>query len=150
VAKQKAATDDLGRLNPFVGVWKTKGVIKNSPSGQPVKFKAKDRYEWLPGGHFLFHRFDADMPDGNIQGIEIIGYNPETGSYFMHSFDSQGNETVMQGRMDGDACTFVGESARFTGSFADGGRVLAGLWELRSGNGSAWEPWMDVKLRKVE
>jgi hypothetical protein len=150
MAKQKAASTDLGRLTAFVGEWKTKGEIKNSPSGQPVKFKAKDHYEWLQGGHFLLHRFDADMPEGNIKGIEIIGYNPETASYFMHSFDSQGNATVMQGRMEGDTWKFVGERARFTGSFDDQERILAGVWELRSADGSGWEPWMDVKLRKTE
>jgi hypothetical protein len=48
--KRRAASTDLGRLNPFIGVWKTKGVIKNSPPGQQAKFKAKDRYEWLPDG----------------------------------------------------------------------------------------------------
>jgi hypothetical protein len=150
MAKQKAASTDLARLNAFVGEWKTKGEIKNSPSGQPVKFKAKDRYEWLPGGHFLFHRFDADMPESNIKGIEIIGYSPETGSYSMYSFDSLGNATVMQGRMDGETWRFVGENVRFAGSFDDGGKVFAGVWEMRSGDGSAWQPWMDIKLKKVE
>jgi hypothetical protein len=115
-----------------------------------VKFKAKDRYEWLPGGHFLFHRFDADMPESNIKGIEIIGYSPETGSYSMYSFDSLGNATVMQGRMDGETWRFVGENVRFAGSFDDGGKVFAGVWEMRSGDGSAWQPWMDIKLKKVE
>ncbi|MGH7725605.1 MAG: DUF1579 family protein [Candidatus Eiseniibacteriota bacterium] len=61
-----AATSELGRLNPFVGVWNTEGEMRNTPSGSSTKFKATDTYEWLPGGHFLLHRFDANMPDGNV------------------------------------------------------------------------------------
>jgi hypothetical protein len=150
MTKQEAASTALGRLNGFVGAWETEGEVKASPSGQPVKFKATDNYEWLPGGHFLLHRFDADMPEGNINGIEVIGYDKETSSYPMHSFDSQGNAVVMQGRVDEDAWRFVGETTRFTGRFRDGGKVFAGTWELRSEDGSKWQPWMDVTLRKVE
>jgi len=145
-----AASADLGRLNAFVGVWDTEGTMNAGPSGQSVKFKATDTYEWLPGGHFLLHRFDADMPNGNVKGIEVIGYNQENKSYLVHSFDSVGNASVMQARIEKDTWTFIGENIRFTGGFSDKGKIFSGLWELRSGEGSSWQPWMDVRLRKVE
>jgi hypothetical protein len=150
MTKQTAASTHLARLNAFAGVWDTNGEIKAGPSGQPVKFTATDAYEWLPGGHFLLHRFEADMPDGKVEGIEVIGYNQETKSYPMHSFDNSGNASVMHARIENDTWIFTGESLRFTGRFLDNGKVFAGLWELRSSDGSAWQPWMDVKLRKVE
>lgn len=150
MTKTSAASADLDRLNGFVGVWNTEGEMKATPSGQPVKFKASDTYEWLPGGHFLLHRFEADMPDGRVQGIEVIGYSHETGSYPMHSFDSAGNTTLMQARMEQDTWTFVGESLRFTGGFRESGKVFAGLWEQRPDDGSAWIPLMDVQLNKTE
>jgi hypothetical protein len=90
------------------------------------------------------------MPDGKVQGIEIIGYNRENDSYPMQSFDSRGNTNVMHARLEKDKWTFFGEGIRFTGGFRNYGRVFAGLWELRPGDDAAWQPWMDVRLRKVE
>lgn len=149
MSKQEAATIDLELLNPFVGAWDTEGEVRDFPSGQSVRFKATDIYEWLHGGYFLLHRFDADMPAGNIQGIEIIGYREESKSYSMHSFDSLGNASVMQARLANGIWSFTGDNVRFTGGFRENGIVFAGLWELCSGDSSTWQPWMDVRLTKI-
>jgi len=137
-------------LDVFVGVWKTAGEEKGGAERPSVKFTAEDTYEWLPGGYFLFHRFDADMPDGNVKGVEIIGYSTESQTFPMYSFDSLGNATVLQGKNEGERWTILGESIRFTGSFSDNGKTFNGLWEMRSDGGAAWQPWMDVTLRKME
>jgi hypothetical protein len=147
--KQNPATDELGRLDVFVGVWDTEGEMITGPSGPQVKFTATDTYEWMPGGHFLLHRFDAHMPAGRVQGTEIIGYSQESGDYPMHSVDSRGNVSVMHARTDGDRWTFSGECMRFSGGFRDNGMIFAGLWEIRSVDGSTWQPWMQVRLRKT-
>ncbi len=147
--KQNPATEELGRLDVFVGVWDTEGEMITGPSGPQVKFTATDTYEWMPGGHFLLHRFDANMPNGKVQGTEIIGYSPESGDYPMHSVDSLGNVSVLHARIDGDRWTFSGECMRFSGGFRDNGIVFAGLWEIRSVDGSTWQPWMQVRLRKT-
>lgn len=150
MTKISAASADLDRLSSFVGVWNTEGAMKASSSEQPVKFKASDIYEWLPGGHFLLHRFDADMPDGKVEGIEVIGYSQETGSYPMHSFDSSGNATLMQARVDQERWTFTGDNLRFTGGFRENGTVFAGAWEQRADKDAGWLPLMNVRLNKVE
>ena len=147
--KTTAASPDLERLDLFVGAWKTEGEIKTS-NGRPARFTATDTYEWVSGGHFLLHRFEADMPDGKVQGIEVIGYSQETNSYPMHSFDNSGKASMMQARVELDTWTFVGEAVRFTGSFGDQGKIFEGLWESRSGEGAAWQPWMNVRLMKTE
>jgi len=147
--KPAVASTDLERLSPFVGAWDTEGEIKTGP-GQPSKFKTADTYEWLPGGHFLLHHFEADMPDEKVQGIEVIGYSRKSNSYPMYSFDNSGNTSLMQARVEKETWTFIGEGIRFTGRFGDSGKVFAGLWELRSGDDAAWQSWMDVKLKKIK
>lgn len=144
-----AASTELERLNPFVGVWDTEGEMKTTAPGRLAKFRATDTYEWVPGGHFLLHRFDADMPEGKVQGIEVIGYSRENDSFPMHSFDSTGNTSLMQAQVKKEIWTFVGDTIRFTGQFRDNGRVFAGLWEFLSGVDAAWLPLMDVTLRKA-
>lgn len=136
------------RLEAFVGTWKTQGEARATAASPAVRFEASDSYEWLPGGFFLVHRWDAHMPDGQTQGIEIIGYDAESRTYTMHTFDNQGNAGVMQASVEGDTWTFTGESLRFTGSFRDGGNTIAGMWEQRSQDGSHWIPWLDVTLTK--
>jgi hypothetical protein len=140
-----SADANLARLDSFVGTWDTEGEVR-VPGGPPVKFKATDTYEWLPGGYFMLHRFDAHMPEGNVQGIEVIGYDEGSKSYSMNSFDSLGNSSVMKARIEKDQWTYTGEATRFTGEFNEKETVFSGLWELR--DKEMWQPWMDVKLKK--
>ena len=42
---------------------------------------ARTSFEWLPGGHFLVQRFAADFMGMDIQSFEVIGYDPETGTF---------------------------------------------------------------------
>lgn len=144
-----AASIELDRLTPFLGAWDTEGVIRASGVGEASTFRAVDTYEWLPGGHFLVHRFDANMPEGRVQGIEIIGYSRDRGDYPMHAFDSTGHASVMRARVEQDTWTFLGDSLRFTGRFRDNGTTFGGTWEMRSVDGSSWQPWMDVTLRRA-
>ncbi len=148
--RRTAATSALEHLNAFVGIWETEGQVRLDLAGTPVKFTATDTYEWLPGGYFLLHRYDADMPDGKVIGIEVIGYVPERDAYTLHSFDSQGHAQLLQGRFEMDSWTFIGESTLFTGGFTDSGKVFAGLWERRAGEDADWQPWMEIRLNKVE
>jgi hypothetical protein len=147
--KSKAASTEMEKFAPFVGVWETQGEMRVGPSGQSMKFTASDSYEWIAGGHFLLHRFVADMPDGRNEGIEVIGHDRNNNSYPMRSFDSSGNSSLMQAQLENDTWTFVGETTRFTGGFRDNGKIFAGLWEMREGENKGWQPWMDVTLRKA-
>ena len=149
IAQPSRAGPEHKRLDAFVGTWHTEGEIRASSSGPAARVHATDVYEWLPGGFFLIHRWDAHMPDGDTQGIEIIGYDGASSTYPMHSFDSQGNAGVMQASVEGDTWRFTGEALRFTGGFHDEGNTFAGVWEQRSGDGPDWLPWMDIKLTKV-
>jgi hypothetical protein len=148
MAEQPVPGPEHRRLESFVGDWDTEGTVKVNPSGPGVKFRAVDSYEWVPGGFFLLHRWDALMPDGRTQGVEIIGYDPAKGTYTVHSFDSSGNTDVMDASTANDTWTFEGKLLRFTGRFRDGGATLTGVWEQRLDTGSAWVHWMEVTLSR--
>jgi hypothetical protein len=145
-----AATPELARLNPFVGTWATEGEVLGGGPEPAATFRARDSYEWMPGGHFLLHRFEAEMPDGQVQGLEVIGAGREPATFAMRSFDSTGQASVMTARVTADAWTFEGENVRFRGGFRDEGRQFLGRWELRSDDEAGWQPWMDVRLRRKE
>ena len=62
------ATQALARLDAFAGEWETTGVMATGET-----FRATDTYEWVAGGHFLLHRFDAEMPAGPMQACRSSG-----------------------------------------------------------------------------
>ena len=107
--------DQLAHLAPlrnFAGSWRTTGVFRPE-SGTHGTFTATDDYQWLDGGFFLVHRWRANMPAGVNSGIEIIGYDPSTGGFTMHSFDNEGNAGTMTAHLQGETWVFEGPTLRF-------------------------------------
>lgn len=146
-----AATAAHQPLAAFVGAWNTRGEVKLlGPSGRGAPFHATDNYEWLPGGHYLVHRYSAQMPDGAVDGIEIVGWDASRKLYTMQSYDSQGNANTMTATVDGDQWTFTGNNVRFRGGFGEEGRVFAGVWEMRERLNAPWRAWMTVELRRAD
>ena len=82
-----------------------------------------------------------------VGGVEVIGYNPATGIYRCHFFDSQGNASEQTLAADGDTWLWQGEEARCTGIFSDDGRTLTAHHERRAADG--WVPSMEVVLNKI-
>lgn len=98
----------LQRLAPFVGTWHTTGTVIATSAA----YTATDIYEWLPGGHFLVHRWDAQMAEGRSQDIKIIGPDASDGAArghcTMHLFDSTGKTDTMRSIVDGKQVAFAG------------------------------------------
>ncbi|MGV3680602.1 MAG: hypothetical protein ACO1PM_12870 [Acidovorax sp.] len=139
----------LQNLAPFVGAWHTTGTVVATSAA----YTATDTYEWLPGGHFLVHRWDAAMPDGRSQGIEIIGADAADGAkeghYTMQSFDSTGKADIMRAVVEGKRVAYDGDGVRFRGAFNADGSEMAGTWSLQAESSSReWQPWMTVSLRR--
>lgn len=61
----------LGRL---IGTWLTQGLTLNTAGDTDSVFAFFDRYEWLPGGHFLAHTVTGQLGETPLQGLEVIGY----------------------------------------------------------------------------
>jgi len=141
---------DLERLSVFIGRWITEGETVKSPEAPSVKIVASDVYQWVPGGRFVMHPAYGRIGDVPVGGLEVIGYDPETGQYRTHFFDSQGNTTMETLSCDEDGVwTWQGEHARCTGVFTDDGRTLTARHE-RSDDGEYWVPSMTVTIRKTD
>jgi hypothetical protein len=138
---------DHERLGLLVGRWKTDGFVRPGDWGPSARIVAVDTYEWLDGGFFLFHRFDAVVGPDEVKGIEIIGYDPESRNYRGVSFDNQGAAGTFHASLAGRVWKSWGPSQRFAGTFSADGCTLSGAWE-RSSDGTNWLPWMDVSLKR--
>jgi hypothetical protein len=69
----------------------------------------------------------------------------------MHYFDSRGVFRVYEAGVDERALRFwrdaPGFSQRFTGTFADGGDTIAGLWQLCT-DGATWNDDAAITYRR--
>ena len=140
---------ELDRLSVFIGRWITEGETTGSAQAAPARILASDIYQWAPGGRFVMHPAYGRIGGVDVGGLEVIGYDSETGQYRTHFFDSQGNITRETLSCRDGVWTWQGAQVRCTGTFTDGGKTLTARHE-RSDDGEHWVPSMTVTIRKVD
>jgi hypothetical protein len=127
----------LRRLDRLVGRWTMEGNLVGSDE---KNIKGETAFSWLPGGFFLEQRVQIDFMGLQIDSLELIGYDPETGTFpstvfssfspepLPYRWDVQGDTvaiTVSHGPLDS---TFTG-SWREDGTFSGGWRPNPGADE---------------------
>jgi hypothetical protein len=154
MAAVTSSGDSLEALEPLVGEWSLAAFFKDMP---PADVGARVSFEWLPGKRFLIQRWEVPVPEAP-DGIAIIGADPEReGNYLQHYFDTRGVARVYKMSFaDGiwnlcrDEADFspLDFSQRFTGTFGDDGKTIAGAWEI-SHDGQTWEHDFDLTYTKA-
>lgn len=141
------------RLDVFVGRWHAVGESyaeaqrPEEPRRSALPWTSDESYEWLPGGFFLLHRWDARAGERPFVGTEIIGYDEAEGAYFTRFFDNAGFHPEYQASVDGSVWTFTEPETRATVTVLDGDRLDV-RWEWRNG-GEAWLPLCDRIATRV-
>jgi hypothetical protein len=142
----------MRELEPFVGTWRMEASFA-SGDGAP---RAECRFEWLEGGRFLIQRWFVEHPDAP-DGIAIIGFDDERGTYRQHYFDSRGvarlykmtfADGVWRLWRDEPDLSPLDFSQRFTGRFDETADTIAGTWEI-SNDGTAWERDFDLTYERI-
>ncbi len=67
----------LKRLKSFVGRWTMRGRTLGSDEDN---VSGVTTFEWLPGGFFLQQRVELVFAGYEINGLEVIGYDPSIGT----------------------------------------------------------------------
>lgn len=138
------------RLNIFVGKWKAEGKSygpPDNPHESGVEWIGEENYEWFPGEFFLIHRFDNVVGGEDFIGIEVIGYDTESQSYFTRFFDNSGNHPEYRLSASGNTWTWTGEAQRSKIEFGDDGETMRTRWEFKN-EGADWQQLCDVKAVK--
>lgn len=138
----------LDRLDALIGRWKTEGRTTDAAT-VPARIDAIDTYERLPGGALL-HLVDARVGDQQVEGAEIIGYDPADGSYLTQYFGNDGPNAYEATLVEDDGglvWTMQSTRDRFTGTFNDERNVITGHWDALDDD-KKWQPWMDITLAK--
>ena len=110
----------------------------------------------LLGGPFLTQRWEVDVPEAP-DGLAVIGFDPDTGNYTQHYFDSRGVARLYAMEFDGRTWRLRRESAdfspldfsqRYAGTFTEDGSAIEGAWEICH-DGRRWEKDFDMTYRRV-
>jgi hypothetical protein len=124
----------LKRLDRFIGSWTMKGALVGSGE---TTISGRATYRWLPGGFFLEQHVQLDFMGLEIDSLELIGYDPETGTFPSTVFSNL-SPVPLPYRWDvqGDAVTITVSygplDATFTGSWREDG-TFSGGWRPNPG-----------------
>ena len=128
-AQQGAAPDPaLKVFDRFIGTWDMQGRTLDS---NVPNMTARASYEWLPGGFFVLQRFQADFMGMEIDSFEVIGYDPETGTFPSTVYSNMvGTPLSYRWEIDGDEVKITTEElgATFRGEWSEDGARLSGGW----------------------
>ncbi|HJU98558.1 MAG TPA: DUF1579 family protein [Jiangellaceae bacterium] len=152
----------LRRLDFLVGTWRIEGETVPEFSGPQLKSMSTETFEWLDGGFFLQHRWDAvfgepaedpgrELPGGAVQrGVMFYGFDASTSRYRTHFFDGNGpfhEGSMYEGEVVDDGKLRFTGPARFTLVENPDGTVTND-WELRDDNGD-WQPWRRTTMTRI-
>jgi hypothetical protein len=143
----------LQRLDRFVGAWSMEGHLVGSTD---TSITGRATYRWLPGGFFLEQHVRLDFMGLDIDSMELIGYDPETGTFPSTVFSNL-SPTPLPYRWEvGDdgtvkiSVSYGPLDATFTGAFSEGGRAFGGGWRPNPGADENVNVPYDIAGRRVE
>ena len=110
-------------------------------------------FEWMEGGQFLVERTEA--PDPAPDSLIVIAFDPDTGAYRQHYFDTRGVARIYAMTFDGQEWQLHRDQSdfspldfyqRFVGTVGDGGDTIRGV-EI-SFDGTGGEHDFDLTYRR--
>jgi hypothetical protein len=142
----------LKRLDRFVGTWTMEGHLVGSDENN---IKGRATYRWLPGGFFLEHRIQLDFMGTVIDSQELIGYDPQTGTFPSTVFSNLSPTPLpYRWKVEDDTVTISVSygplDATFTGAFSEDGRQFSGGWRPNPGADETVNVPYDIVGRRVD
>lgn len=134
-AQQPTPDPALRRLDRFVGTWRMQGHLVGSDE---TTVKGETTFRWLPGDFFLEQRMSLDFLGTQIESLELIGYDPETGTFPSTVFSNlSGTPLPYRWEIDDDklkiSVSYGPLNSTFTGSFEEDGEGFRGGWRPNPG-----------------
>jgi hypothetical protein len=125
----------LKHLDRFVGTWTMEGHLVGSDE---IAITGEATYRWLPGGFFMEQHFKANFMGIDIDSTEMIGYDPQTGTFPSTVFSNLSPVPLpYRWEIDGDdvkiAVSYPPLDATFTGRWSEDGKSFEGGWRPNPG-----------------
>ena len=105
-----------------------------------TNIRGRASFRWLPGRFFLEQRITLDFAGfAQIESLELVGYDPETGTFPSQVFSNMGPQALPYTWQVGDdgsliiSVSYGPMDATFHGSFGPDGRTFSGAWAPNPG-----------------
>jgi hypothetical protein len=145
---QSVDTAARERLEALVGEWT---LVAGPPGGPPWPGGGRVTFEWLEGAPVLVQRWHIDMPEAP-DGVAMIGCDGVEGVYVQLYTDERDVQRIYRMSLQGGVWKLWRDgppfSQRFTGTFSEDGRTIAGRWEICE-DGETWETDFDLVYTRV-
>jgi hypothetical protein len=124
----------LARLERLVGTWSMEGHLVGSDE---TTIRGETTFRWLPGGFFLEQHVQMNFMGMEIDSLELIGYDPETGAFPSTVYSNLSPAALpYRWNVEGENVTITVAygplDATFTGSWREDG-TFAGGWRPNPG-----------------
>jgi hypothetical protein len=134
----------LRKLDRYVGTWDMTGRTIGSDTDN---VKGRTTFEWLPGGFFLQQRISLDFAGYQIEGLEIIGYDPASGRFPSTVYSNMvGTPLPYWYEVEGDKLKIRTDAlgATFEGQWGEDGKKFSGGWRPDPGREGAGNIAYDI------
>jgi Protein of unknown function (DUF1579) len=142
----------LKRMDRFVGTWSMEGHLVGS---EDITIKGQAAYRWLPGGFFLEQHVTMDFMGMQIDSLELIGYDAETGTFPSTVYSNLSPAPLpYRWEVDDDtvriSVSYPPLDATFTGSFDADGEGFGGGWRPNPGADETVNVAYDIGGHRLE
>jgi hypothetical protein len=137
---------NLKSLKPFLGEWKTQGLIEKGPMGPAGKITGTDSYFLVGHQDFVFHSVDVKMAKKKIKSTEVIAYDSKKKKFVLHAFEKGKVQGLLNGTLQGREWRVDGKGIRFRGEFNRALTQLVGEWQYKDTEG--WKLWISFMITK--
>jgi hypothetical protein len=134
----------LRLLDRYVGTWDMRGRTLDSDVDNVF---GRATFEWLPGGYFLQQRIKLDFAGFQIEGLEVIAYDPATGTFPSTVYPNVGGTPIpYRWEIHGDELTITTDmlGATFHGRWSEDGATFSGGWRPNPGREGAGNVAYDI------
>jgi hypothetical protein len=153
MAQAQLPTPDpaLKRLDRLVGTWSMEGHLLGSDD---ITVTGQTTFRWRPGGFFLEQHSTLNFLGLEIDSLEVIGYDPETGTFPSTVYSNLSPAPLpYRWEVDDDtvriSVTYGPLDATFTGSFSDDGESFGGGWRSNPGADETVNVSYDIGGRRL-
>jgi hypothetical protein len=150
-AQLPAADPALGRLDRFGGTSSMEGHLVGSDE---ITIKGEATYRWVPGGFFLEQHVAMDFMGLEIDSLELIGYDAETGTFPSTVYSNLSPAPLpYRWEVDDDTVRITVSygplDATFTGTFDEDGAGFRGDWRPNPGADETVNVPYDIAGRRL-
>lgn len=138
---------DPNNWKRLIGKWNTEGRILTNQNDSESKIIGTDSYEFILNGNFILHKADVLMGNVRSETYEIIALENPNEKVKMQYFNSEGENGIMFGSLNGNDFRIESKNLRFKGIISSDNTIINETWQQLFEE-NIWYDFLEMKLSK--